>query len=177
MLKMKLSYYDQSDWVSSMIKIKLDNNVIACTGVVYTKNDTKLLWPIGSSANCDENQIRQLRDWSYKCGLRWKQTWVVMINQTGYDLWKKPNGTTMWLIMQVLPTLKLKFNYRDLFYWVWSMIKTRKDNNVTNCTGMVYTKNEIELYKPIRPIFICEENQIGLQRNRSYRCGLLQKWY
>ena len=40
---------------------------------------------------------------------------------------------------------KLKFNYWDLFDWVWSMMKTRKENNVIDRTGAVYSENETEL--------------------------------
>ena len=29
------------------------------------------------------------------------------------------------------------------------MMKTRKKNDVTNCIGLVYTKTEIELLRPI----------------------------
>ena len=44
------------------MKTRQDNNMINRTGVVYSKNNTKLLWPIGLSANYDEHQIRKLRD-------------------------------------------------------------------------------------------------------------------
>ena len=40
-----------------MIKTKCNNDVIECTGEVYTRNNIKLLWPIRSSVDCDENQI------------------------------------------------------------------------------------------------------------------------
>lgn len=39
-----------------------DNDMSNHTGVVYTDNDAKLSWPIGSRVNYDENQIGQLRD-------------------------------------------------------------------------------------------------------------------
>ena len=47
------------------MKTRQDNDVIDYTGLVYTKKETELLWPIGLGAICDENQIRQRRDWSY----------------------------------------------------------------------------------------------------------------
>ena len=40
---------------------------------------------------------------------------------------------------------KLKLNCRDLFEQVQFVMKIGQDNGVTNCTGAVYAKNEIEL--------------------------------
>ena len=70
-------------------------------------------------AICYENQIRKWRNWSYR--------------------------TTMWPIVEVRSTLKMKLSFHDLLDWVRSMIKTRQDNNVTNCLGALYAENEIEL--------------------------------
>ena len=39
-----------------------DNDVTNHKSVVHAIEDTKLPWPIRSSAECDENQIGQLRD-------------------------------------------------------------------------------------------------------------------
>ena len=52
-----------------MIKTSQANKVIDHIGAIYAKNDTKLLWSIGLNVDCDENQIRQLCDWSYKYDL------------------------------------------------------------------------------------------------------------
>ena len=41
--------------------------------------------------------------------------------------------------------LRTKLNYRDWSDWVQSMMKMTQDNDVTNCTGVFYAKNEIEL--------------------------------
>ena len=46
--------------------------------IIYTENDTELMLPIESGADCDENQIGQLHDWSYRCGLHQKQNWAVV---------------------------------------------------------------------------------------------------
>ena len=59
------------------------------TSEIYTKNDTKQSWPIGLNVDCEENQIRILLDWSYKCGLRQQRNWASMIDQIAYGLWKK----------------------------------------------------------------------------------------
>ena len=52
---MIMNYYDRSDWVEFVMKIKEDNDVTNCTCVVYIENDTKLSWLIGSGVVCDEN--------------------------------------------------------------------------------------------------------------------------
>ena len=81
------------------MKTKEDNNVIDCTDVVYAKNDVELLWPIRPSADYDEKQIGQLRDWSYRCRLCQKQNRATMTDQIGSDMWQKVDRTTMWLIV------------------------------------------------------------------------------
>ena len=70
---MKLSCREWSDQVWFVTKTRKDNDVIDCPRVVYTKNETKLSRPIRPSADYDENQIGQQRDWSYRCGLHRKQ--------------------------------------------------------------------------------------------------------
>ena len=45
--------------------------------------------------------------------------------------------------------LKSKLNFWDLFDRVRSVMKTRQDNDMTNRTGALYTKNDIELLWPI----------------------------
>ena len=45
-----------------MMKTRHDNDVTDCTGAMYAKNDTKLLWSIESGVICNENQIGKLRD-------------------------------------------------------------------------------------------------------------------
>ena len=44
------------------------------------------------------------------------------------------------------------------------MIKTRKYNNMIDCTGAVYDENETELSWPIKSGDDCDENQIGQLR-------------
>ena len=80
--KTKLSYCDQLDCVRFVMKARQDNDLIDHLGMFYTKNDIELTLPIRSGVDCDENQIGQLRDWSYRCDLRRKQNWVVVIDRT-----------------------------------------------------------------------------------------------
>ena len=51
------------------MKTKQDNDVIDSTCAIYTKNDTKLSWPIGSGAHYDKHEMGKLYDWSCKCDL------------------------------------------------------------------------------------------------------------
>ena len=37
---------------------------------------------------------------------------------------------------------KSKLNYQDLSNWVWSVMKTKQDNDMTDRTGVIYAKNE-----------------------------------
>ena len=60
MLKMKMSYRDQSDWVPFVTKTRQDNDVIHHIGAAYVENNTKLSWPIKLGANYDEKHIGQL---------------------------------------------------------------------------------------------------------------------
>lgn len=61
-LKLKLNYQDLLEWVRSMMKTILDNNMIDCTSMVYTKNDIELSWSIRLGVDYDKNQIGQLID-------------------------------------------------------------------------------------------------------------------
>ena len=44
---MKLSYCDRFDQVQFVMKTKQGNDMTDPIGVVYSKNDTELYWPIG----------------------------------------------------------------------------------------------------------------------------------
>ena len=41
------------------------------------------------------------------------------------------------------------------------MMKTRQDNDMTDCTGVVQTKNDVELSWPIEPCADSNDNQKG----------------
>ena len=43
-------------------------------GVVYAEIDIEVSWPIRLGVDCDEDQIEQLRDLLYRCGLH--QKWI-----------------------------------------------------------------------------------------------------
>ena len=47
-----------------MMKTREDNDVINRKCPTYAEKDNELSWLIGLGADFDENQIRQLHDWS-----------------------------------------------------------------------------------------------------------------
>lgn len=55
----------------------------------------------------------------------------------------------------------MKLSCCDRSKWVWSLTKTRQDNNMIYHIGLVYYKNDTELSIPIEPSAVCDENQIG----------------
>ena len=55
------------------MKTKQDNDVIDGTGATYTKNQTKLSWPIKPAGVYDEIQTKQRCDQSYRSDLRWNR--------------------------------------------------------------------------------------------------------
>ena len=61
---------------------------------------------------------------------------------------------------------KQKLNCWDLFDQVQSMIETRQDNDMTNCTSAVYSDNKIELLWPIKLSAICDKNQTGQRHDQ-----------
>ena len=110
------------------------------TNAVYVKNKIELSWSIRLGIDCDENQTRQLCDWSYRCSLRWKRNWAIVIDPKH----------------------------------VWSMAKTRQNNDVIDRTGIIHTENENELWS-IGLGAIYDENQTGQQCDWLHRSSLLQK--
>ena len=142
-----------------------DNDVTNRTSAIYVENETGLSWPIRLSAICDKNQIGQRLDWLYKSDLCWKWYEIVVTNQFGYRLWWKPNRTMTWLIIQMQSTLKMKLSCHDWSDWVWSVTKTRQDNDMTNHVGLLYTKIKIELLGPIWSGVVYDENHKGQWRN------------
>ena len=55
------------------MKTRQDNDMTDHIGLLHSKIETELLGPIWSGTVCDENQIGQRLDNSYKYGLHWKQ--------------------------------------------------------------------------------------------------------
>ena len=59
----------------------------------------------------------------------------------------------------------MKLSFHEWSEWVWSMIKTNQDNDVTNRIGLVYAETEIELSEPIEQGVVCYEDQTGQRRD------------
>ena len=55
------------------------------------------------------------------------------------------------------------------------VMKTRQNNDVTNCTGTVYAENEIELSRSIKKGVDNDKIQLGQWRDWLYNCGLRKK--
>ena len=55
---------------------------------------------------------------------------------------------------------KLKLNYHNLFDQVWSAMKTKKENDITDCIGVVHAENETELLWSLWPGVLYDENQM-----------------
>ena len=51
-------------------------------------------------------------------------------------------------------------------------MKSSKDNNMTECIGLIYTKIENELSGIIWSGVVYDENQKGQRYDRSYKCTL-----
>lgn len=127
---MKLSYREWLDRVEFVTKTRQDNNGTNSIGLVYAKNKIELLWLIGLSTVCDDNQTEQRRDRSYRC--------VYAKNENEYML----------------------KNYKELLWsnWVRSVMKARQDNNVIDYIGLVDVKTETKLSRPIWLGVVCDEN-------------------
>lgn len=57
-----------------------------------------------------------------------------------------------------------------------SVMKSRQDNDMIDCTGVVYDNNDIKLSWPIGSYVNSDENKIGQLHDWSYRCSLHWKW-
>lgn len=93
----------------------------------------------------------------------------------GCGLWQKPNKTMMWPNRQMWYTSKMILNCYDRSDQVLFVMKTKHNNDVIDCTDMVYAKNDIELPWLIESGVDSHENQIGTLHEWSYMCSLCQK--
>ena len=55
----------------------------------------------------------------------------------------------MWMVVQVQTTMKLEVNTHDLLDRMQSLTKTKKDNNMTVGTGVIFVEYDIELLRLI----------------------------
>ena len=60
---------------------------------------------------------------------------------------KQDNDVTIRIVVFML---KLKLSCRDLTNQVWSITKTRQENDMIDCTGVTYVENKTRLLQPIR---------------------------
>lgn len=92
------------------------------------------------------------------------------------NIWWKWEKTTMWLIVLVCFTLKMKLNCHDRSDRVRSMTKCRQENDVIGCTSVVYVEIRIELSGSIEQNVVYRENKTEHQCDWLYRCDLWWKW-
>ena len=59
-------------------------------------------------------------------------------DQIGCSLWRKLDKTTTWTIVQVQSTLKTKLSCHDWSDWVQFVMKTKQNNDVTDCKSAIY---------------------------------------
>ena len=144
-----------------MMKTKQDNNMTDRTSAVYTINEIELSWLIRPGVVTDENQIGQWCDQIYRCSLRWKRYWIVKTDWIGCWLWWKLDRITTWLIVKKWSMLKMKLSYSDWLNQVWSMSKTKQDNDVNDSIDLVYAKIKTQLSLPIWLDAVCDENKTG----------------
>ena len=96
---------------------------------------------------------------------------------TRCNLWWKPDRTIMWPIIQVQSMSKTILNCYDRLDWVLTMMETKYDNNLTDCTKSIYVENKTKFLWSIRLNLVCD-NQTGQRCDRSYIFGLCwnQNW-
>ena len=124
-----------------------------------------------------EKHIVQWYDRSHRCDLCKIRYWTIKTCQIVYSLWRRRERTMTWSIVQVRFTQKIKINYHDRSNRVWSIAKTRQDNDMIDGIDVVYVKIRIELSWPIIQGAAYHKKQIGEWRDLSYRCDLFKKWY
>ena len=99
-----------------------------------------------------------------------------MTDSIGYGLWQSSGKTTMWVILQVRSTPKLELNCYDWLDKMRSITKTRRDNNVTDCKGVISVKYDTELSRLIGQCAVYDEDETGQWLDRSYKLALHWKW-
>ena len=52
--------------------------------------------------------------------------------------------------------VETKTKLSGLVNWVWFVMKTRQDNDVTHCIGAIYVENDNEVSWSIEPIAVCD---------------------
>lgn len=89
----------------------------------------------------------------------------------------KLNKKITWPIIQMQVMPKTILNSWELLDEVWSLTKTRLDNDMTNRTSAVYVKDEIDLSLPIQQGVVYDENQTGIRCDWLNNYGLCRKLY
>ena len=85
---------------------------------------------------------------------------------------KQDNDVTIRIVVFML---KLKLSCRDLTNQVWSITKTRQENDMIYCTGVTYVENKTRLLQPIRLGATYAKNETRLSWSIELGSSLWQK--
>ena len=70
--------------------------------------------------------------------------------------------------------LKLELNYHDWLDKMWSIMKNREDNEVTDRTGVIFAQQDTKLLRLIWWGIVYDEDWIWERHDQSYRSNLYQ---
>ena len=84
-----------------------------------------------------------------------------MIDQIGCGLWQKLDSTTTLSIIQMRFTLKMILNYPNQLDGVPIVMRTRYDNNMTDCIDVANAENETKPSWPTKPSTIFDKNEVS----------------
>lgn len=87
----------------------------------------------------------------------------------------KIDRTMTWLIVQVWSMTKMKFNCHVQSDKMWSIMKIRHDNDVTDYTSVISIEYDNQLSRLIRQCVVYDEDEIRQRYDQSYRSVLCQK--
>ena len=85
---------------------------------------------------------------------------------------KQDNDVTIRIVVFML---KLKLSCRDLTNQVWSITKTRQENDMIDCIGVTYVENKTRLLQPIRLGATYAKNETRLSWSIELGSSLWQK--
>ena len=123
---------------------------------MYIKNKTKLSWSIRQSTIYDENK-----------------TGNDVFDRISIPKMRQDNNVTYF----TRSMLKTKLSCNDWSDRVWSITKTRQDNDVTDHIGAVYVLFKIKLSSLIEHDAVNHKHQTEQWHDQSYRCDLHWIWY
>ena len=71
---------------------------------------------------------------------------------------------------------KLGLNCYDQSDNIWSIMKSKKDNNVADWKSSIFVEYGTKLSRSIRQCVVYDEDKIGPWHDQSYKSALQWKW-